>query len=101
MIVKALVHIARMHRPRFEGRSSKEPEVEAVVEVESETAPVQEPQSVSVSQSIYVDLADELKEFDFYFRGGLMDDARSVLDELPQKYAEHPEVVRRRWMLDL
>jgi hypothetical protein len=46
-------------------------------------------------------LTDELKEFDFYFRSGLMNDARSVLDELPSKYAEHPEVTRRRWMLDL
>ena len=82
-----------------------EPEAVPIVEEETgqepETAPAQEPESASDSQSIYVDLADELKEFDFYFRGGLMDDARSVLDELPPKYAEHPEVTRRRWMLDL
>jgi tetratricopeptide (TPR) repeat protein len=95
-----------------------EPELEAAPEPELEPEPAPPPPDPAPlpqaahtadgsashpagDSSIYADLTDELKEFDFYFRSGLMNDARSVLDELPSKYAEHPEVTRRRWMLDL
>lgn len=40
-------------------------------------------------------LADELREFDFYVRNGLPDAALSVLQDLPPALRDHPEVAKR------
>ena len=69
--------------------------------VEATETVIDPPQDLAVSPDIEEmapigdEMAGELKEFDFYIRHGLVDEARLVLDELPEHYKEHPHVLER------
>jgi Tfp pilus assembly protein PilF len=45
-------------------------------------------------------LGGNLDEFDFFLQNGFHAEAAAVLDEMERVHAEHPEVVRRREILD-
>ncbi len=57
------------------------------------------PLESSLAGDVPIELAGELREFDFYLRNELPDAARLVLEELPAEFHNHPEVLRRRIML--